>query len=95
MKHLKTFENDDQGLLGDMQGLGLSPKPIGCYISFLSYGDNDASALGVVVIGPNVVVVVVGLYPGTTKHPNSPANLIATFLDVSGKQSLLLPTILT
>lgn len=63
MKYLKTFENDDQGLLGDMQGLGLSPKPIGCYISFLSlHGDNDASALGVVVIGPNLVSIAERLF---------------------------------
>jgi hypothetical protein len=62
MKHLKTFENDGQGLLGDMQGLGLSPKPIGCYISFLSYGDSDASALGVVVIGPNLVSIAESLF---------------------------------
>jgi len=62
MKHLKTFENDDQGLLGDMQGLGLSPKPMGYYISFLSYGDGDASALGVVVIGPNLVSIAESLF---------------------------------
>ena len=62
MKHLKTFENDGQGLLGDMQGLGLSPKPIGFYISFLSHGDDDASALGIVVIGPNLVSIAEGLF---------------------------------
>lgn len=62
MKHLKAFENDDQGLLGDMQGLGLSPKPMGCYISFLSHGDGDANALGVVVIGPSLVSIAESLF---------------------------------
>lgn len=62
MKHLKTFENNDQELLGDMQGLGLSPKPIGCYISFLSHGDGDVNALGVVVIGPSLVSIAESLF---------------------------------
>lgn len=62
MKHLKTFENDGQGLLGDMQGLGLSPKPIGCYISLCGYGDGDVNALGVVVIGPSLVSIAESLF---------------------------------
>lgn len=62
MKHLKTFENDGQGLLGDMQGLGLSPKPIGCYISLCAYGDGDFNALGVVVIGPSLVSIAESLF---------------------------------
>lgn len=62
MKHLKAFENDDQGLLGDMQGLGLSPKPIGCYISLCGYGDGDVNALGVVVIGPSLVSIAESLF---------------------------------
>jgi hypothetical protein len=62
MKHLKAFINEDQGLLGDMQGLGLAPKPLGFYISLCSYGDSDVNALGVVVIGPSFASIAEMLY---------------------------------
>jgi hypothetical protein len=62
MKHLKAFENEDQELLTQMQGLDLAPKPLGFYISICSYGDNDVSALGVVLIGSSLGSIAEMLY---------------------------------
>ena len=62
MKHLKAFENEDQELLAQMQGLDLAPKPLGFYISLCSYGYNDVNALGVVVIGSSLASIAEMLY---------------------------------
>jgi hypothetical protein len=62
MKHLKAFENEDQELLAQMQGLDLAPKPLGFYISMCGYGDNDVNALGVVVIGSSLASIAEMLY---------------------------------
>ena len=62
MKHLKTFESEDQDLLTQMQGLDLAPKPLGFYISLCSYGDSDISALGVALVGPSLAAIAQMLY---------------------------------
>ena len=59
--------------------------------------NGDAKVTGVTLTNGDAIeaeVVVVGIGPGWIKHLNSGPNLTATFLDVSGLQSLLLPVIL-
>lgn len=57
MKHLHTFESDRKEMLSKMQGIGLSPKPLGFWISMAIYYEGSIQSVGYAIIAPNLKTV--------------------------------------
>jgi len=58
MNHLREYDSDEEKMLGDLQNLGLSPKPHHYYITYISsYDDREFGGEAISLSASNLVDV--------------------------------------
>lgn len=57
MKHIKLYEDNERELLTQMQGLTLAPKPLGFWISMVTYSEGTVATTGVGIVAKDLRTV--------------------------------------